>query len=152
MHAQMGVCFSKKPYLMCNNLQNVVLVDFLKALQETPMKVLRHFLLIPQLLCIYRCKSLAELLTWHKDGASSDGLIWCVPDSMNWKHINDKWPNFANDSWNLKLGLALDEVNPFGDLSSCHSTWLVILLNYNLLPLLVTKWCFMMLALIILGK
>jgi hypothetical protein len=37
-------------------------------------------------------------------------------------------------------------------LSSCHSTWLVILLNYNLLPLLVTKWCFMMLALIILGK
>jgi hypothetical protein len=36
---------------------------------------------------------------------------------MSWKHINDKWPNFANDSRNVKLGLALDEVNPFGDLS-----------------------------------
>ncbi len=43
----------------------------------------------------------------------------------------------------------LDGVNPFGDLSSCHSTWLVILLNCNLPPWLVTKRYFMMLTLII---
>ncbi len=40
-------------------------------------------------------------------------------------------------------------MNLFGDLSSCHSTWLVVILNYNLPPWLVTKHYFMMLALII---
>jgi hypothetical protein len=125
MHAQMGVCFKKKPYLMCNNVQIVALVDLLKGLQEILVKVLWHFPLIPWLLCMYKCKSLAKLLTWHKDGASSNGLIWCVPNSTSWKHINDKWPNFANDSQNVKLGLALNKVNPFGDLSSTipHGLW-----------------------------
>ncbi len=40
---------------------------------------------------------------------------------MSWKHINDKWLDFVVDSRNVRLGLALDGVNPFGDLSSCHS-------------------------------
>jgi hypothetical protein len=43
-------------------------------------------------------------------------------------------------------------VNPFGDLSSCHFTWPVVLLNYNLPPWLVTKRYFMMLAIIIPSK
>jgi hypothetical protein len=101
---------------------------------------------------MYRCKSLAKLLIWHKNGISSDGLVQCVPDSMSWKHINDKWLDFAIDSCNVKLGLTFDGVNPFGDLSSCHFTWPMILLNYNLPPWLVTKRYFLMLALIILGK
>jgi len=48
--------------------------------------------------------------------------------------------------------LALDGVNPFGDLSSCHYTWLVVLLNYNLPPWLVMKRYVLMLALIIHDK
>jgi hypothetical protein len=68
-----------------------------------------------------------------------------VADSLAWKHINEK----SNDACNIRLGLTLDGVNPFGDLSSCHSTWPVILLNYNLLPWLVTKQYLLMLALII---
>jgi hypothetical protein len=43
-------------------------------------------------------------------------------------------------------------VNLFGDLNSCHSTWPVVLLNYNLPPWLSTKRHFLKLALIILGK
>jgi hypothetical protein len=66
--------------------------------------------------------------------------------------IKKKWPEFANDIQNIKLGLALDGVNPFGDLSSCHSTWPMVLLNYNLPPWLVTKRYFLMLALIIPSK
>jgi hypothetical protein len=69
---------------------------------------------------------------------------------MAWKHINEKWPEFANDTHNIWLGFTLDGVNPFGDLSSCHSAWLVTLLNYNLPPWLVTKCYFIILALIIL--
>jgi hypothetical protein len=52
----------------------------------------------------------------------------------------------------VRLGLALDGVNPFGDLNSCHSTQLVVLLNYNLPPWLVIKKYFLMLTLIIPSK
>jgi len=48
-------------------------------------------------------------------------------DSPAWKHINDKWPTFAIDARSIRLGLALDGVNPFGDLSSYRSTWPAIL-------------------------
>ncbi len=73
-----------------------------------PSKVLQHFHLIPRLLRSYRCKSLGQLLTYHKDGVSSYGFIQSVVDSMAWKHINEKWPKFANDARNIWLGLALD--------------------------------------------
>jgi hypothetical protein len=71
---------------------------------------------------------------------------------MAWKDINEKWPEFANDVRNIRLGLALDGVNPFGNLSSCHSTWPVTLLNYNLPPWFMIKCYFIILALIIPSK
>lgn len=55
-------------------------------------------------------------------------------DSLAWNRINDKWPSFASDSRNLRLGLSSDGFNSFGDLSSRHSCWLVILVIYNLPP------------------
>jgi len=58
---------------------------------------------------------MAEVLTWHSIGVSLDGLIQNVIDSIAWKHINEKWPEFVIDTCNVKLGLALDGVNPFGD-------------------------------------
>jgi hypothetical protein len=61
-------------------------------------------------------------------------------------------PNFSYDPWNVRLGLALDGVNPFKDMSSCNSTWLIILLNYKFPHYLVTKQYFLMLVMIILGK
>lgn len=56
---------------------------------------------------------------------------------------------FSYDPHNVRLGLALDGVNPYRDLSSCHFTWHVILLNYNLPPWLITKHYFLMLVLTI---
>jgi hypothetical protein len=71
---------------------------------------------------------------------------------MNWKHIIEKWMEFSVDAHNIRLGLALNGVNPCGDLSSCHSTWTFILLNYNLPLWFITKCYFLMSGLIILGK
>jgi hypothetical protein len=81
-----------------------------------------------------------------------NGLLRSVLDSIAYTHISEKWLEFVSNSHNIRLGLALDEVNPFGNLSSIHSTWLVVLLNYNLLLWLVTKCYFLMLALIIPNK
>jgi len=95
---------------------------------------------------------LVELCTWHKNNVFANGLVKSVPNSVAWKHIIEKWLEFANDARNIRLKLVLNEVKPFGNLSSIHSTWPIVLLNYNLLLWLVTKHYFLMLTLIILDK
>ncbi|XP_042415516.1 uncharacterized protein LOC122004740 [Zingiber officinale] len=72
-------------------------------------------------------------------------------DSIAWDTINHKWPAFASDPRNLRLGLATDGFNPFGDLSSRYSCWPVILVNYNLPPLMCMAKENLMLTLLIPG-
>jgi hypothetical protein len=43
-----------------------------------------------------------------------------------------KFPEFGNEARNVRFALSTDGMNPFGDLSSSHSTWSVILTIYNL--------------------
>ncbi len=57
---------------------------------QVPQKVLQHFPLVPRLLWMYMCKTLAKLLVSHKNGTNSNGLIQNVPNTMSWKHTNDK--------------------------------------------------------------
>jgi hypothetical protein len=61
-------------------------------------------------------------------------------------------PNFFENPHNVRLNLATDGVNPFGEKNSNWSTWPILLFNYNLPPWLVTEKFFVMLALIILSK
>jgi len=75
-----------------------------------------------------------------------------VANSKIWKEFDNKSPDFAQDPRNIRLGLALDGVNPFSDQSTKWSTWPVFLINYNLPPWLATKPFFLMLLLIIPGK
>ena len=53
------------------------------------------------------------------------------------------------DPKSLKLGLAADGFNPFGNRSSTYSCWLVMLVTYNLPPWLCMKKEFIMLTLLI---
>jgi len=71
-----------------------------------PQKVLKHFLLIPWLLCMHRCKNLEELLIWHKNEASVNVLVCFMLDSKSWKHTTNKWAKFVNDAYKIRLGLA----------------------------------------------
>jgi hypothetical protein len=67
-------------------------------------------------------------------------------------HIDNKWPDFATNLRNIRFGLATNGFNPFSDKTCIWSTWLIMLLVYNLPPWMATKWFFMFLALLILGK
>ena len=51
----------------------------------------------------------------------------------------------------MRLGLVADGFNPYGNMSSTHSTWLVILIPYNLLPWMCIKMSSFMLSLLIFG-
>jgi hypothetical protein len=100
----------------------------------------------------YQCKRIAQRVQWHEKNSLEDGMVWLVVDSKAWKHIDAMWPNFTKDPKNLHFALTMDGMNPFDDFNLKHSTWLVLLLMYILLPWLVINNFFLMLSLIIPGK
>ena len=74
-----------------------------------------------------------------------------VVDSEQWRFIEERYPVFSAEERNVRMGLALDGVNPHSLQSSKHSIWPVMLVLYNLPPYLVTKRFFICLTMIIPG-
>ena len=48
--------------------------------------------------------------------------------------IDRTFPGFELDARNIRFGLSTDGMNPFGEMSSGHSTWPMTLCMYNLPP------------------
>ncbi|XP_010507376.1 PREDICTED: uncharacterized protein LOC104783990 [Camelina sativa] len=65
--------------------------------------------------------------------------------------MNDKYPSFASEQRNLRLGLSSDGFNPFNMKNSRYSSWPVLLVNYNMTPDLCMKEANIMLSLLIPG-
>ncbi|KAL6637481.1 hypothetical protein ACP70R_025053 [Stipagrostis hirtigluma subsp. patula] len=119
--------------------------------KRVPQKILRYFPLIPRLKRLYMSGSTSSLMRWHKEGLVSDGKMRHPADSMAWKHVDNKYPDFASDPRNVRLGLASDGFNPFGMLNITYTTWPVILIPYNLPPWLCLKQSFWMMSMLIPG-
>ena len=122
-----------------------------------PLKVLRHFPIIPQLQRMFRSPAISKLMLWHAENHSNrdggDGLVRHPCDSKAWRHFHENVdPKFAEDPRNVHFALAADGVNPYKQNRSSWSTWPVLLLNYNLPPWLTTKKFFILLSLLIPGK
>ena len=60
-----------------------------------------------------------------------DGMMHHLIDSLAWKIIDSKWPNFSNVPHNVQLEMTVDGFNPFGNLSSAYSFWPIVLAIYN---------------------
>ncbi|XP_070019670.1 uncharacterized protein [Nicotiana sylvestris] len=72
-------------------------------------------------------------------------------DGEAWKDFDSLHPDFSKDPHNVRLGLSSDGFNPFRTMSISHSTWLVMLMNYNLSPWICMKPEYIMLSMIIPG-
>ncbi|GJS73298.1 hypothetical protein Tco_0706139 [Tanacetum coccineum] len=91
-------------------------------------------------------------MTWHATGKCTEpGKMQHPVDGRAWKNFDTKYPNFAKEPRNVRLGLAADGFNPFGNLSQAYSMWPVILTTYNLPPWLCMKESSFMLTLLIPG-
>ncbi|XP_033128492.1 uncharacterized protein LOC103828255 [Brassica rapa] len=99
-----------------------------------PAKVLRYFPIKDRFKRMFRSKRLAEDLCWHSTNASEVGIMRHPVDSLTWVQINNKWPEFATEARNLRLGISTDGMNPFSIQNTKHSTWHVLLVNYNMAP------------------
>lgn len=122
-----------------------------KIKKGIPVKVLSYFPIIPRFRRMFKSEIMAEQLLWHAKNQSQDGKMRHSVDSPAWKTIDRKWPKFAADPRNLRLGLTTDGFNPFRDLSSRYSCWPVILVTYNLPPWLCMLQENIMLTLLIPG-
>jgi hypothetical protein len=98
-----------------------------------------------------KCTRLAKLHKWHSKRKKEENNIKCVSDSKAWKHIESLYLDFTSEAKNIRLGMALDGVNPFPNQSLSHSAWPIVLLDYNLPPWLVTKRFFIICALFVPG-
>ena len=80
-------------------------------------------------------------MKWHANGH----VNWkSHADFEDWKSFDSKYIEFSS-----RLGLAADGFNPYGNMSTTHSTWLVILIPYNLPPWMCMKMSYFMLSLLI---
>jgi hypothetical protein len=66
-------------------------------------------------------------------------------------YIEEKWPSFKEEPHNVRLSLAADGVNPFGELHSMYLVWPVFVINNNLPPWMSIKREHTMLAMIVPG-
>lgn len=88
----------------------------------------------------------------YAQGRSQYGVMCMVADSKYWKYIEVKWPHLGNEPRNARISLAMDGINPFGDLRTTYSVWLVLIINNNLPLWMEMKKEHAMLTLIILGS
>lgn len=120
--------------------------------KKIPHKILRYFPLIPRLKRLYMSKKTAVDMRWHKEKRVEDEILRHPADGEEWKNFDQRHPMFSQDARNVRLGLATDGFNPFGNMSTSYSMWPVIVMPYNLPPWKCMKEPFCMMSLLIPGK
>ncbi|GJT95863.1 hypothetical protein Tco_1091381 [Tanacetum coccineum] len=63
-------------------------------------------------------------MTWHATGKCTEpGKMQHPIDGGAWKKFDMKYPDFAKEPRNVRLGLCTDGFNPFGNLSQTYNMW-----------------------------
>ncbi|XP_052723821.1 uncharacterized protein LOC108344223 [Vigna angularis] len=101
---------------------------------------------------MFLSSKIAEHMRWHASESTDEGMLRHPRDSEAWKKFDLMHPQFALDPRNVRLGLATDGFNPYGNLSTNHSIWPVVLIPYNLPPWMCMKQSSFIMPMIIPGK
>ena len=67
------------------------------------------------------------------------------------KEIEETWSHFKEEPHNLKLSLAANGVNPYGDMRSIYSVWPIFIINNNIPPWMPIKREHTMLSMVVPG-
>nr|GEZ50530.1 hypothetical protein [Tanacetum cinerariifolium] len=130
-----GLCDDNKDLDFCPLCNTSRWKDSNTTGKKVPKKVLRYFPIIPRLQCLYKSSHTAKEMIWHAIGKCTEpGKMQHPVDGRAWKNFDTKYPNFAKEPRNVRLGLAADGFNSFGNFSQAYSMWPVILTTYNLPP------------------
>ncbi|XP_028078125.1 uncharacterized protein LOC114279733 [Camellia sinensis] len=119
--------------------------------KKIPHKILRYFPLTSRLKHLYMSKKIAADMRWHKEKCVDDGVLRHPADGQTWKDFDMQYPKFSVEPRHVRLGLATDGFNPFGNMSTSYSMWPVLLMPYNLLPWKCMKEPYLMMSMLIPG-
>jgi hypothetical protein len=90
-------------------------------------------------------------MRWHVEGSTKDSVLRHLANDQAWQLFDNLHPKFAADSRNVRFGLCSNGFNPFGNMSTSHSTWPVMIVLYNSPPCMCMKQTSFILSLIISG-
>jgi len=130
---------------------NVLNVGHCAIRKLAPIKVVWYLPIIPRFRRMYHNAQDAKNLRWHSEERICDGKLRHPAYSPQWAKVDHDYPNFGKEPRNLHLALSSDGINLHGMQSNSHSTWLVVMIIYNLPPWLCMKRKFMMLSMLIPG-
>ncbi|GJW13863.1 putative transposon, En/Spm-like protein [Tanacetum coccineum] len=73
-----------------------------KVYENIPAKVMWYFPIIPRLQRLFKIESISEDLRWHATRRITDGVLRHPADSQAWRTIDEKFPEIAEDTRNLR--------------------------------------------------
>jgi hypothetical protein len=78
-------------------------------------------------------KDMAKHMRWNKDERIDDGnTLRHLANGLTWKKFDKEHEWFACESRNMRLGLANNGFDPFGNMSTTYSIWSVVLMPYDI--------------------
>ena len=121
--------------------------------KKIPHKVLRYFPIIPCLQRLFMSKQRAQYAIWHKEKRLPvENEMRHPADGEAWKEFDNDFKDFADDPRSLRLAIAIDGFNPFGQMTNSYSIWPVIVVIYNFPPWMCMDQSNYLLSLIIPSK
>jgi hypothetical protein len=88
-------------------------------------------------------------MDYYTKNINKDGVLRMLMDGSTFNNIDEIWPHFKDEPHNIRISLAVDGVNPFGELKSTYSVWPVFVINNNIPPWMSIKREHIMLAMIV---
>ncbi|XP_021775699.1 uncharacterized protein LOC110739547 [Chenopodium quinoa] len=77
-----------------------------------PLNVLFYFPITPRLQRLFATKNISEEMTWHSKNPRVQGTMAHPSDSAAWTHLDCRFPEFASEPRNVRLGLCTDGFAP----------------------------------------
>ena len=90
-------------------------------------------------------------MDYHAHNRSQVDIMRMPADGSTFKEIEKTWSHFKEEPCNLKLSLAADGVNPYGDMRSIYLVWPIFVINNNIPPWMSIKREHIMLSMIVPG-
>ena len=78
-------------------------------------------------------------MDYHARNRIQDDIIRMTTDGSAFRDMEEKWPHFKEETYNLRIYLSTDGVNPFAHMRSIYTVWPIFVINNNIPPWLSIK-------------
>jgi hypothetical protein len=109
--------------------------DGQKRQLSIPLKVLRYLPFLPRMQRLYMTEESAKQMRWHKEGKRYNPDKMVHPsDGKAWTHFDRIHNDKAEEARNVRVALATDGFNPYGQMSAPYTCWPIFVIPLNLPP------------------